>query len=109
MNAHNIPELMQALGQHAKTASAAMAKASAAHKSAALRHLAALLRSETTALVAANQEDLSREPQRVPMTLATGAGRTGEARPTARWAYVFFLLTALSWKEPCPVGERGVL
>ena len=60
MNAHNIPELMQALGQHAKTASAAMAKASAAHKSTALRHLATLLRSETTALVAANQEDLSR-------------------------------------------------
>ncbi|CAN1532276.1 ProA Gamma-glutamyl phosphate reductase [Burkholderiaceae bacterium] len=60
MNAHNIPELVQALGQHAKTASAAMAKASAAHKSAALRHLATLLRSETTALVAANQEDLSR-------------------------------------------------
>ena len=60
MNAHNIPELMQALGQHAKTASAAMAKASAAHKSAALRHLAALLRSETTALMAANHEDLSR-------------------------------------------------
>jgi glutamate-5-semialdehyde dehydrogenase len=60
MNAHNIPELMQALGQQAKTASAAMAKASAAHKSAALRHLAALLRSETTALVAANQEDLNR-------------------------------------------------
>jgi glutamate-5-semialdehyde dehydrogenase len=60
MNAHNIPELMQALGQHAKTASAAMAKASAAHKSAALRHLATLLRSETTALVAANQEDLGR-------------------------------------------------
>jgi glutamate-5-semialdehyde dehydrogenase len=60
MNAHNIPELMQALGQLAKTASAAMAKASAAHKSTALRHLATLLRSETTALVAANQEDLSR-------------------------------------------------
>ncbi len=60
MNAHNIPELMQALGQHAKTASAAMAKASAAHKSTALRHLATLLRSETTALVAANHEDLSR-------------------------------------------------
>jgi glutamate-5-semialdehyde dehydrogenase len=60
MNAHNIPELMQALGQLAKTASAAMAKASAAHKSTALRHLATLLRSETTALVAANQEDLGR-------------------------------------------------
>ena len=46
MNAHNIPELMQALGQHAKTASAAMAKASAAHKSAALKQLALLLRQQ---------------------------------------------------------------
>ena len=60
MNAHNIPELMQALGQQAKTASAAMAKASAASKSAALRQLATLLRQETTALVQANQEDLTR-------------------------------------------------
>ena len=60
MNAHNIPELMQALGQHAKTASAAMAKASAAHKSAALKQLALLLRQETAALVQANQEDLNR-------------------------------------------------
>ena len=60
MNAHNIPELMQALGQHAKSASAAMAKASAAHKSAALKQLALLLRQETAALVQANQEDLNR-------------------------------------------------
>ena len=60
MNAHNIPELMQALGQHAKSASAAMAKASAAHKSAALKELALLLRQETAALVQANQEDLNR-------------------------------------------------
>jgi glutamate-5-semialdehyde dehydrogenase len=60
MNAHNIPELMQALGQHAKTASAAMAKASAAHKSAALKQLALLLRQETAALVQANQVDLNR-------------------------------------------------
>ena len=60
MNAHTIPELMQALGQQAKTASAAMAKASAASKSAALRQLAVLLRQETPALVTANQEDLTR-------------------------------------------------
>lgn len=60
MNAHSIPELMQALGQQAKTASAAMAKASAADKSAALRQLALLLRQETAALIKANQEDLSR-------------------------------------------------
>ena len=58
MNAHTIPELMLALGQQAKAASAVMAKASAAHKSAALRELARLLRSDTAALVAANQEDL---------------------------------------------------
>ena len=60
MNAHSIPELMQALGQQAKTASAAMAKANAADKSAALRQLALLLRQETAALIKANQEDLSR-------------------------------------------------
>ena len=60
MNAHSIPELMQALGQQAKTASAAMAKASAADKSSALRQLALLLRQETAALIKANQEDLSR-------------------------------------------------
>jgi hypothetical protein len=37
MNAHTIPELMKALGQQAKAASAFMAKASALHKSTALR------------------------------------------------------------------------
>jgi glutamate-5-semialdehyde dehydrogenase len=51
---------MQALGQQAKVASAAMAKASAAHKSAALRHLAALLRQDVSALLKANQQDLKR-------------------------------------------------
>ena len=60
MNAHSIPELMQALGQQAKVASVAMAKASAAHKSAALRQLAALLRQEAAALLIANQQDLTR-------------------------------------------------
>ena len=60
MNAHSIPELMQALGQQAKVASVAMAKASAAHKSAALRNLAALLRQDAPALLEANQEDLKR-------------------------------------------------
>ena len=60
MNAHAIPELMQALGQQAKVASAAMAKASAGHKSAALRHLAALLRQDVSALLKANQQDLKR-------------------------------------------------
>ena len=60
MNAHSIPELMQALGQQAKVASVAMAKASAARKSAALRHLAILLRQDAAALLKANQEDLKR-------------------------------------------------
>ncbi|NQW66580.1 MAG: glutamate-5-semialdehyde dehydrogenase [Burkholderiales bacterium] len=60
MNARSIPELMQALGQQAKVASAAMAKASAAHKSTALRHLAARLRQDAAALLKANQQDLER-------------------------------------------------
>ena len=60
MNAHTIPELMLALGQQAKQASAAMAKATAARKSHALRELARLLRADTPALVAANQEDMQR-------------------------------------------------
>jgi len=51
---------MLSLGQQAKVASAVMAKASAAQKSAALRELARLLREETGALVATNQEDLQR-------------------------------------------------
>ncbi|MCF8170120.1 MAG: gamma-glutamyl-phosphate reductase, partial [Methylotenera sp.] len=58
MNAHTLPELVLALGQQAKTASAVMAKASAASKSHALRELARLLRSDTEALVIANQTDL---------------------------------------------------
>ncbi|MFM7699069.1 MAG: glutamate-5-semialdehyde dehydrogenase, partial [Limnohabitans sp.] len=60
MNAHTIPELMLALGQQAKQASAAMAKATAASKSHALRELARVLRADTAALVAANQEDVQR-------------------------------------------------
>lgn len=60
MNAHSIPELMLALGQQAKVASATMAKASVAHKNAALRHLAALLRQDAAALLKANQQDLER-------------------------------------------------
>jgi len=51
---------MLSLGQQAKAASAVMAKASAAQKSAALRELARLLREETGALVATNQDDLQR-------------------------------------------------
>ena len=51
---------MQALGQQAKQASALMAKASAANKNKALRHLAALLRDNTDALQLDNAKDLAR-------------------------------------------------
>ena len=60
MNAHTISDLMLVMGQQAKQASATMAKATAASKSDALRKLACLLRDDTQALVAANQEDLQR-------------------------------------------------
>jgi glutamate-5-semialdehyde dehydrogenase len=60
MNAISTTELMHTLGLQAKTASAHMARASAAHKATALRKLAALLRSSTAALQTTNNQDLQR-------------------------------------------------
>jgi glutamate-5-semialdehyde dehydrogenase len=51
---------MQTLGQQAKVASAAMAKASTASKNNALKRLAALLRQNTEALQIDNAKDLTR-------------------------------------------------
>ena len=60
MNAPNIADTLHAMGAQAKTASALMAKAPAAVKSAALRHLARLLRSSVASLQADNARDLER-------------------------------------------------
>ncbi|BAO82089.1 gamma-glutamyl phosphate reductase [Serpentinimonas raichei] len=54
------PELLHRMGQQARAAAAQMACASAARKAAALRGLAALLRSHTEPLQAANALDLER-------------------------------------------------
>ncbi|MEN9899547.1 MAG: Gamma-glutamyl phosphate reductase, partial [Pseudomonadota bacterium] len=63
MNANSQTSLqtpMQILGQQAKVASAAMAKASTATKNSALKRLAALLRNNTEALQIDNAKDLAR-------------------------------------------------
>jgi glutamate-5-semialdehyde dehydrogenase len=63
MNANSQTTLqtpMQILGQQAKVASAAMAKASTATKNSALKRLAALLRENTEALQIDNTKDLAR-------------------------------------------------
>jgi glutamate-5-semialdehyde dehydrogenase len=63
MNANSQTTLqtpMQILGQQAKVASAAMAKASTATKNSALKRLAALLRDNTEALQIDNAKDLAR-------------------------------------------------
>ena len=60
MNALNVVEYSQTLGAQARVASSAMARASAAVKNAALRALAALLRSNVAALQAENAKDLAR-------------------------------------------------
>jgi glutamate-5-semialdehyde dehydrogenase len=60
MNAPNIAALMQTLGQQARAASAVMARADTARKNAALRALAALLRSNVAALQSENARDLER-------------------------------------------------
>jgi glutamate-5-semialdehyde dehydrogenase len=60
MNAPNISEITQTLGQQAKAASSLMAAASTAVKNKALRRLAALLRENTQALQVDNAKDLER-------------------------------------------------
>ena len=63
MNAINVAEVMNALGQQAKVASFGMAKASTASKNKALTTLAALLRADLAKLQAANAIDLQRALQ----------------------------------------------
>jgi glutamate-5-semialdehyde dehydrogenase len=58
--ASDVPGLMNALGSKAKTASAQVARASAAIKNKALLSLAALLRQNLAALETANQRDIAR-------------------------------------------------
>ena len=60
MNAVNIAEHMHSLGLQARQASARMAAATAAERSAVLRGLAALLRANVAALQADNARDLER-------------------------------------------------
>jgi glutamate-5-semialdehyde dehydrogenase len=60
MTDQNITDLMQTMGRKAKAASAHVARAPTATKNAALLGLAALLRQNTAALAAANQQDLVR-------------------------------------------------
>src|SRR4051812_37097380 len=60
MNALNIAEHMHSLGLQAREASARMAAASAAQKSAVLRAMAALLRANVAPLQADNAKDLER-------------------------------------------------
>ena len=60
MNALNVSEYMQTLGLQARQASARMARATAAEKSAVLRTLAKLLRSNVESLAADNAKDIER-------------------------------------------------
>ena len=55
----DIKEYMQTVGRQARAASRRMATASTAEKNATLLHIAAAIRREKPALVAANQEDLA--------------------------------------------------
>ena len=57
---HSVQAQMLALGQRAKTASVAMARASTASKNQALKRLAVLLRENTQALQTDNAKDLAR-------------------------------------------------
>ena len=60
MNASDIVEYSQSLGAQARAASGQMARASAATRSRALRHLAGLLRANIQTLQDENQKDITR-------------------------------------------------
>jgi len=55
----DIKEYMQTVGRQARAASRRLAGATTAEKNAALQHIAAAIRRDSAALVAANQEDLA--------------------------------------------------
>ena len=55
----DIKHYMQTVGRQARAASRRLAGATTAEKNAALLHIAAAIRRESAALVAANQEDLA--------------------------------------------------
>ena len=59
MTIMDIKEYMQTVGRQARAASRRLAGATTAEKNAALLHIAAAIRREKAALVAANQEDLA--------------------------------------------------
>jgi len=59
MTTMDIKEYMQTVGRQARVASRRLAGATTAEKNAALLHIAAAIRREKAALVAANQEDLA--------------------------------------------------
>ena len=58
-NIMDIKEYMQTVGRQARAASRRLAGATTAEKNAALLHIAAAIRRDSAALVAANQEDLA--------------------------------------------------
>lgn len=60
MSTQDVNELMQQMGERARAAATAMARASAASKNAALRELARLLGESGAALDAANAQDIAR-------------------------------------------------
>ena len=68
----DIKEYMQTIGRQARTASRRMATASTAEKNAALLAIAAAIRRDKAALVAANEEDLAAE--QLQQFALTGAG-----------------------------------
>ncbi|MFM8624437.1 MAG: glutamate-5-semialdehyde dehydrogenase [Betaproteobacteria bacterium] len=92
--------LMQELGRQAKRASAAMARASADQKSRALRLLAALLREQSPALIAANALDLER---------AAAAGLVGPMLDRLKLSPPILDTVALGCEQlaamPDPIGE----
>lgn len=98
----DIKNYMQDLGRQARAASRRLASASTAEKNAALLHLAAAIRRDKAALLAANAEDLAAarasglEPAMVDRLTLTDKGVDNMAEGVEQVA-----------KLPDPIGEMG--
>ena len=98
----DIKDYMQTLGRQARAASRRLATASTAEKNAALLAIAAAIRRDKAALVAANQEDLAAaraaglEPAMLDRLTLSGKGVDSMAEGVEQVA-----------KLPDPIGEMG--
>ena len=100
----DIKEYMQTVGRQARAASRRLAGATTAEKNAALLHIAAAIRREKAALVAANQEDLAGVADSASVGTVTAAQLVVLRHGRTAWNATGLL----QGQADIPLDERGL-